>query len=116
LEKPFVRRCKTAHPHSHAEVLTFYKASRNVIRVRLSAEYASATPNAGCRAVAALWRVARGSEYLDEHCIVDIATEAFFHGIGVHPVTVCSELEFIGNPACQVFHEFKSCIGFAGAN
>src|SRR5882672_7691831 len=99
LGKAICQARETAHSHTHCEILPFNKTGRNVIRVRLSAEYASAAPNACCRTVAALWRVARGAEYLDEHRIINIATKTLFHGIGVHPVTVCSELEFIGDSA-----------------
>lgn len=64
LGKAICQASETAHSHTHCEVLPFYKTGRDVLRVRLSAEYASAAPNAGCGAVAALWGVARGAEYL----------------------------------------------------
>src|SRR5882724_235896 len=54
---------EASHAHSHAEVLTFHKTGRDVLRIRFSAEYASAAPNTGCRAVAAFWRVARCAEH-----------------------------------------------------
>jgi hypothetical protein len=36
---------ETAHPHPHCEILALYETGRNVLRVRLSAEYASPAPD-----------------------------------------------------------------------
>lgn len=75
--------------------MPLHKAGRDVLGVRLPAQYACPASNARCWTVTALWRIAGAAEYLDQHCIINIATKGTFNGIRIDSVAVCSELDFI---------------------
>jgi hypothetical protein len=86
---------ETAHAHTHREFLTFYKAGRDVVRVRRSRDCSSAASNASSGAVTALIQAGRHSVNFYQHRIVNFGTKRIFHGIHVNPVTVCGELETV---------------------
>lgn len=86
---------KTAHAHSHCEVLAFHKRCADMVRVRIAGDRSGTASNAGSRAVAAFIQTGQHSIYLYEHAVIDIATKGIFYGIHINSVTVCSELETV---------------------
>src|SRR5450432_751057 len=84
---------KTAHPHTHGQVLTLNKRSADVLRIGSPADSRCPASNARCWTVAALREAVWHAVNLYQHRVINISTKGIFHGINVNSVTIGSELD-----------------------
>src|ERR1019366_9324913 len=97
---------ESAHSHPHRKIAAFHKRRADMFGIRIAAKYASATANAGCRAVARFRAVARCAVNLDEHRVVNVRSEGVLDSVGINAMAVRGQLNPVADPARNVLHEF----------
>lgn len=101
---------KTAHTHSHSEVLTFDIAGADVLRVGISDDSFLFTGRANCRTVPLL-RVGVVSIDLDQHGVVNVFAKAITNRIQVDFETISSHLNSVRETACEILNELSRATG-----
>ena len=87
LRKPIGQSGKSAHRHSHCEVLALYITGIDVLRIGRAHDRYNARSDALRRAVTLLFALVR-TVHFDEHRIVDIGPEGILYCVKVWPVPV----------------------------
>src|SRR5438270_6945153 len=102
---------KTAHSHSHGQVLPLYVAGRNMLRVGIPAYHFHVASDAGCRGIARVIFQGSAIDFLQSGEI-SISTKGTFNRFQVSAMSVCSDLNAASDTASTIVHKLfcPTCI------
>jgi hypothetical protein len=96
---------KSAHSHSHRQILALNVARRNVVVIGRTTDDRFTSAHADCRAVARFRCFLNAAINLLQHRIINLRAEGVFNGCEIGAMTVRSELHAIRQTLFQVVHE-----------